>query len=162
MLVIRNESPATKRGVFLSGFRKIALYDSESNPTEKSQYLEMEFSIPEGLVISEKFLKEINELHAREIWKEEKGTHDELRKDEDEYPKYCFVRGWDDDSLDKRTLGIKHMKDKDKNKYGILLEPDKKKRRKDPDTGTIIYFGREELLGLPYAYTRVKDEEYNG
>lgn len=162
MLVGRNESPNTRKDVFLSGFRKVALYDSESDSSEKSRYFEMEFSIPEGLAISDKLLKEINELHAREIWKEEKGTHDELHKDENEYPKYCFARVWDYDSLDKRTLGIKYMKDENKKEYGILLEPDKKKRRENSKTGTIIYFGREELLELPsgYRYARFKDKEY--
>ena len=107
ILIDRNENPTTKSDVFLSEFRKVDLYDSENDPSGKGRYLEMEFSIPKGLKISEKLVKELNELHAREIWKEEKGTYDELHKDENEYPKYCFARVWDYDSLDKRTLGIK-------------------------------------------------------
>jgi hypothetical protein len=167
LLNLRNQSELTKTPVFLEAMRVVTLPDSQIDNTSTETFLEIEFTIPEGVRINQDLLRQLTEFYAREVWREERGTFDESPREKDELPKYTFGRFWDYDPLDKLSNKLiarmrEEIIDMDGTKGEIVeeggfidfLEPARKKRRKDPSTGTVVFTGKKDVLELSYDFKR--------
>lgn len=156
----RNGSERTKTPVHLQGIRQVELPTSQSGIEDgTSHFIEIKLSLPNGVQITKELLGQLTEFYAREVFKEEKGAHDNKVRGANEFPKYCYTKVWDYHPLDKRANRIiAQMKDvlvdidgtteKQIDGKAKFSDPAKANRRIDPNTGSVIFIGREGDLKL--------------